>query len=224
MLNSRRRSFVAVAAFLIFATLSAFAQSATIREMQGEVNLKSPGRDWTQAAVGSEVRANTILSTGFGATALLDLGDSEILVRPLTRMRLDEIVRQEGTAKTSMFLHVGRVRAKVKTTEGLEHDFVVRSPVSTAAVRGTEFEFNGYQVIGFEGMVTQTNQAGVPQTIAQGETGSTGGVDQPEGPEEQRRKRSQVQPATTRSGEPAIKPEFRPPEAANVTIELRWDF
>jgi hypothetical protein len=61
-----------------------------LTEVTGKVEIKVPGGDWTPAEEGTSISAGTMISTGFGAQAILDLGGSTLLVRPLTRMRLDE--------------------------------------------------------------------------------------------------------------------------------------
>ena len=85
-------------------------------------------------------------------TNALRVGPSEVQVRQLTRMELSQLVAEAGTLTTTINLRVGRLRANVNTAEGLRNDFRVRSPVSTAAVRGTRFDA---EVIGLGGLRTQ---------------------------------------------------------------------
>jgi hypothetical protein len=72
---------------------------------------------------------------------------------------------------------VGKVTAQVKTTAGLKHDFKLRSPVSTAAVRGTEFEYDGWRLSVEEGQVVLIDPLGRERLVIQGEEGYTKGYD-----------------------------------------------
>jgi hypothetical protein len=144
-----------IACAVIFLTVLAplAAQSATITAVRGKVQVKALTGPWQIAAVGTELSLGSTVSTGFKSEARIDVGDSELIVRPLTRMRLEELVKKEAAQKTSLYLNVGRVSARVKTAEGLQHDFELRSPVSTAAVRGTDFDYDGFALLVREGAV-----------------------------------------------------------------------
>ncbi len=47
-------------------------------------------------------------------------------------MTVEELVQREGTIGTTLFLRVGRVKAEVKSVEGLTQEFKLRSTVSVA--------------------------------------------------------------------------------------------
>lgn len=159
---------------LIFILPSLFAQTAVVREISGKVEIKPPGLGWTRATVGATVAKGAFISTGFKSQAILEMGPSVITVKALTRMRLDELVQKEGTMSTGLYLRTGKVGFNVKKGEGLTHDFKVRSPVSTAAVRGTQGETDGYWTQVTEGIVAFTNELG--QTL-EGLAGETIGFD-----------------------------------------------
>jgi hypothetical protein len=165
--------------FLAATMLSAQSQ-AVIRQMTGKVELQAaPQQAWVPAKIGIAVPLGTTISTGFNSTAVLDLGASVVQVNPLTRTRIDELVQKQGVVRTDLFLRVGKVKAEVKSVQGLTQDFKVKSPVSTAAVRGTGFEYDGYELYVFEGLVTFSNLIGQSATYAPGEQGSTTGYDMP---------------------------------------------
>jgi hypothetical protein len=85
-------------------------------------------------------------------------------------MSVEELSRQEGTINTALNLKVGKVTAKVKTVEGLGHNFTLRSPTSTASVRGTEFEFDGFAIKVTDGEVVLVDiETGEVETVFQGE-------------------------------------------------------
>ena len=155
---------------------SSFAQvSAVIKEVTGKVEIQVPGGGWTRATVGMTVSRGTTISTGFGSRALVDLGNSVLNVQPLTRLRLEELLQREGTVQTDMFLRVGKVSAEVKSVAGLKQDFKLRSPVSTAAVRGTNFDYSGFDIIVIDGEVTYLTSRGQKRTYSSGEGGGDAG-------------------------------------------------
>ena len=116
---------------------------AVIKNVSGRVEVQNPGESWVRAAAGDSLPQGASISTGFGASAVLEVGASILEVDALTRMKLEELVQESGTQTTGLFLRVGRVNAEVKRDEGLSHNFKLRSPSSTAAVRGTNFSFDG---------------------------------------------------------------------------------
>jgi hypothetical protein len=182
-------------------TAAAFSQSqATIKEISGKVEIKAPQLDWVQAQTGMAVSLGTTISTGFGSIAVLELGKSVLRVDPLTRLRIDELIEREGTVTTELFLRVGKVNAEVKTTAGLSQDFKLRSPVSTAAVRGTGFDYSGYDLFVYDGEVTYQNLTGQDRTYGQGEGGGTSGEDTPSGGESSKEAASTVNTYSTGPG------------------------
>jgi len=170
---------LALALLGLLAPLLCAQAQAVIKEATGKVELLSAPQAWVPAKAGMKVTPGTTISTGFNSTAVLDLGGSILSVRPLTRMRLEELVQKQGTVQTGLFLQLGKVKAEVKTAAGLTQDLKVRSPVSTAAVRGTGFEYDGYELYVYEGVVTYSNLLGQERTYGAGEEGSTNGSDTP---------------------------------------------
>jgi hypothetical protein len=128
------------------------AQTARIREISGTVEIKRPGApDWEAAKAGQALDTAALISTGFKSTALVDVGNSTVLVRPLTRLSLEELA---GTGeRVALNLRAGRIRAEVKPPAGGKVDFTIRSPSVTASVRGTVFDFDGVRLRVEEGRV-----------------------------------------------------------------------
>lgn len=163
--------------FLLLAP-SAFAQLNTVvKAVSGKVEVKAPLKGWEPAQVGMVVPKGSFISTGFKSTTQLEMGSSEVFVKQLTRMSVEELVMKEGTQATGLNLRVGKVSAQVKTTAGLKHDFKLRSPVSTAAVRGTEFEYDGWRLFVEDGQVVLIDPLGRERLVIQGEEGFTKGYD-----------------------------------------------
>lgn len=182
-------------AAMLSAVVSLSAQSqATVREATGKVELQSAGGPWVPARVGAVVSLGTTISTGFNSTAVLDLGGSTLKVNPLTRMRLDQLVEQGGAVKTELFLRVGKVNAEIKTVSGLKQDFRLKSPVSTAAVRGTGFDYDGYGVAVNEGTVYYFNLLEQGRSYGAGEGGGTDGYGTPGSSEGSRQDAAGVDP------------------------------
>jgi hypothetical protein len=171
---------------LSLATLPALAQiTAVVEETSGKVEIRLPGSNWATARVGMEVPTGATISTGFNSEAILAIGDSVLTVDPLTRMGVEELLQSEGVVKSSLRLNVGRVSADVQTAEGLQSDFQVKSPLSTASVRGTVFSFNGTTIEVSEGVVTITNSLGQTRRIVAGNQSTTDGESTPSGEEEE---------------------------------------
>jgi hypothetical protein len=174
-----------LATMLLLTAVSLFAQEkAVVMEISGKVEVKRAGEGWVPAAVSQEIRSGDTISTGFNSFLVLELSNSRIQMKPLSRLTLDELVKSEGTTKTAVSLRVGRVRVQVDKAEGLSHDFTVKTPVSTAAVRGTEFDFDGVRLKVLNGVVAFSNRQGQRRSVAGGESSSLSGSSAPEAPEE----------------------------------------
>jgi len=184
---TRRSLFlVFAAAVTLIPALTASAQiTAVVSEMRGRVELLPPGGTWIAATQGAVVEKGTTISTGFNSTAVLKMGLSTVTVQQLTRMRLDQLVEQQGRISTSFTLPIGRVQASVKSASGAPQDFQIRSPISTAAVRGTQFSFNGYVLIVNEGTVAFFNRLGQLLYVQHGQNSETNGESPPNDPSDQ---------------------------------------
>ena len=141
--------------FLVSAAAT-FAQNpeAIIREITGTVELKKPGADWTAANPGDSIDRATIISTGLRSSALLALGNWTLLVRPVTRLSLEDILNLNETETISVNLQAGRIRVDVTPPTGHSTDFTVRAPTMTASVRGTSFEMDTTGIRVLEGTVS----------------------------------------------------------------------
>jgi len=193
-----------VVSCLLFLALPLFAQqTALVQSVTGKVQLKEPDGEWTNAAPGAAMSQGTFISTGFNSTAVLDLGTSKIQVRPLTRLRLAELLRKGDTATTSVFVTVGKVNADVQRLPGLTQSFKLQSPVSTAAVRGTQFTFAVTWVTTNEGVVEFQNTVGLGRDVGPGEGCELSGLQLPSSPADYREGLENVDAFT---GPPEIEP------------------
>jgi hypothetical protein len=174
---------IAVLAFFAGAA-GLFAQEAVIRELRGTVEVKEAGAAaWSPAARGQAVGRDGMISTGFRSGAVITIGNSTLTVQPLTRLGLEELIRGEGVDQAVINLRAGRIRAEVKPPVGTRTEFTVRSPIATASVRGTSFEFDGAELKVDEGRVHVSGGDGAGAYVAAGheaktdmETGRTAGA------------------------------------------------
>jgi hypothetical protein len=161
-----------------------YAQEASIREISGTVEVKGPrDADWKAAQVGERITRDTTISTGFKSNALIALGNSTLLVRPLTRLSLEEIQNIEGDESVNLYLETGRVRANVTPPSSGKTDFTIRAPMTTASVRGTSFDFDGMNLSVDQGRVhiaggdgTGTYVGAGHQAVSNPGTGRTSGA------------------------------------------------
>jgi hypothetical protein len=173
--------------FLVGAFLCAQEAASTgayIREFSGTVEVKAPGASaWRAARIGERISLDTLISTGFRSTARIDVGDSTVLVRPLSRLSLEGLQTIQNTESVRLYVETGRVRAEVTPPSGGTIDFAVRSPMVSASVRGTSFAFDGVNVNVDEGTVYFTGGDGIGvyvgagrQAVSDPETGRTTGA------------------------------------------------
>ena len=215
------KKLLAMIIVLVLAASGLFAQTqAVIKQLSGKVEVKGPGATaWVPARVGQQLAKGSFISTGFNSTAVLALGASVLSVKPLTRMKLEELIAREGTVSTSLFLQVGKVNASVKSAEGLKQDFTVKSPVSTAAVRGTDFEFDGLTVRVINGLVYFSNNLGQSRGVAQGEQSSTTGAAPPSGGDQENQDLTAVAPYVGSTGGLSAEGTAAP---GMVTVMVSW--
>ncbi len=161
-------------------TTAAQELSAVVKEFSGKVEVKQPGQSWQPVTLNMSIATGATVSTGFASRLLLALGQTEISVRPLTRMVLRELIKKESTNTTSLALRVGKVNIKVKAATGEKNDFTIAGPASTAAVRGTDFDFDvniDDRTTVYEGVVSVTaGITGHRWTLFPGEILDTNGV------------------------------------------------
>jgi len=138
--------------------LSAAELNAVIKEFAGDVQIKATGADWVPARQGMTLENSTLISTGFKSSAILGIGNSTILVRPLTRLSVEEISAREGNEDINLELRAGRVRIEVKPPSSGKTNFAVRAPTATASVRGTSFDFDAINLAVREGTVAFTGR------------------------------------------------------------------
>jgi hypothetical protein len=165
---------------LLLMAAPAFAQSAVISQLRGKVEIKLPGKAWTVPGENQEIPASTMISTGINSSARLQIGGSSMVLQPLTRLSLEEIRVQASQESTRINLNTGRVSAQVRSTAGREVSFEVRSPVATASVRGTDFDFDGVRLLVSQGAVAVINKSRQQIIVGAGGRTTAGSKDAPQ--------------------------------------------
>jgi hypothetical protein len=163
-----------------------------------------------------------MISTGFRSTALIVLTNSTLLVRPLTRLSIEEIQNIQGNETVRLGLQTGRIRADVKAPPGGRTDFTIRSPIATASVRGTSFDFDGVNLRVDEGMVHVTGGDGTAAYVGAGHeavsdpvTGRTAGAVETA--------KAELTPALPGAAESVPEPAAIIPEALDTGFGFRWN-
>jgi hypothetical protein len=151
------------------AVFTVYSQSGKIRELSGEVELKLSGAAaFVPAQVGSQIALDTIISTGFKSTAIIEVGSNVITVRPLTRLSLSEIQSSANTETLNINLQAGRIRVDVKPPAGTKANTTVQSPSATASVRGTSFDMDIKNLAVNEGRVVWGGADGITVSVNSG--------------------------------------------------------
>jgi hypothetical protein len=169
-----RKTMRGIPVFILLCALcvTAYAQTpgAVIREVSGTVEVQRPDSSaWVPASPGMAIEKAARISTGFRSSAVVALGGAVITVRPLTRLTLEEIAGGPGAQEAGIYLRAGRVRAEVTPPGGGRMDFSVRSPMVTASVRGTVFEFDTVNLRVDEGRVQYAGRNGSLAAVRAGE-------------------------------------------------------
>jgi len=151
------------------AVFTAYSQSGKIRELSGEVEIKLVGAAaFVPAQVGNTVAQDTIVSTGFKSTAIIEVGSNVITVRPLTRLSLSEIQSSANAETLNINLQAGRIRVDVKPPAGTKANTSVQSPSATASVRGTSFDMDIKNLAVNEGRVAWGGADGITVSVSPG--------------------------------------------------------
>jgi hypothetical protein len=162
------RKIILLLSLLSAVVLSINAQQFIAKEVTGRVEYQVPGGNWLTADKGIEIPVSATISTGFQSRAILESPRSTIIVQPLTRLTIDELQNRGASNQTSISLRTGRISASVKKNEDEPTRFQVKSPIATAAVRGTEFTFNGFQLTVESGLVAFSSEGGRIITVPLG--------------------------------------------------------
>jgi hypothetical protein len=115
----------------------------TVASPQRKVELQRNESGWEPAAAGIELRNGDRVHTGFKAGVTLNFPDGTRLhIGPMTLLHIRNISAGPGGAGAvfaRLLLKTGEVTAQVNRSTGAAGDFQVKTPTTTASVRGTKF-------------------------------------------------------------------------------------
>jgi len=168
--NKKSAVLLCILIFLVLSCTAVFAQSrAVFRQVTGKVEVKPPNAGWRGARVGLAISTGTIISTGFNSTAVIEMDNSMLTVKALSRITLEELSRKGDEINTGLYLRSGRVEADVNPKGGLKHNYRLRSPITTASVRGTSLRFGVKSLFVKHGLVVMRNLLNRGGTAGEGE-------------------------------------------------------
>ncbi|MFW6387701.1 MAG: FecR family protein [bacterium] len=213
---------------LLFAATALAAQqpAVVVEEVNGDVEIQLPGESWQSVSSGDIVPDDAKISTGFGASAVLAVGENaDVTVRALTRIVINDLIAEEGIERSEMTLEIGRVSGEVRQSDTRRTEFQVRSPTATASVRGTNFDFDGEELVVQNGVVSFTTPSGREHQVGGGEETSSDGVTPPEPPSQGRAERGSVTHITASGSGGSTITTFEPSiPTGPATITIQWDF
>ena len=168
--------------FLVMMWLAVSAVSASaaaqVLTVEGNVQYRLPSEiQWQGLRAGLELPAGTVIVSGIGSVATVELGEARVSVTPLSRLEIASFERQAQQDETALRLPYGRLQASVRRSGNRGTQFRVESPVSTAAVRGTEFGYDGHSLSVLKGDVAFSNLVGQEHSVRAGQLSRTWGHD-----------------------------------------------
>lgn len=135
--------------FLFAFGYACFAQEtkriATVIEIKGTVEVKSPKGKWVTANMGTVLQEGDILRTRANSFATLNLdGKAEtatVEVKEKSQLLLSELLtdKEKKSQKTLLDLATGEILIKAKKLHSEKSSFEVKTPTSIVGVRGTTF-------------------------------------------------------------------------------------
>jgi hypothetical protein len=198
---------------------------ASVTDWKGNVRLGLPGQPPSNPMRGEQLPAGTILDTGGGRLLLRLIDGSEVLVRPHTRLQLQQ---PSLTDPSYLQLLLGRIRALINRRTGGTVPFELGTPSAVIAVRGTQFDVevnrrNVTEVDVVDGLVEVygRNASGGSVLLEPGfstRVGMDSGPEQPEPTNEMRPEVERPEPGENEiSGKSELEVEF---ERAEVDREV----
>src|SRR2546428_4711786 len=126
----------------LFGGAKAFAAEATVRVLSGQVMVRHAGADFTAAIDGDVLHEGDTIRTGADGRAVLTYFEgSSVTIEPTTELTIDAAsTSSDGGTIVGMSQSFGRTWHVVTKLITGSSRYEVRTPASTASVRGTEFQ------------------------------------------------------------------------------------
>ncbi len=169
-MKSKLLSILAGAALVLIVAPSVAADEARVLSVEGLAQYRTvSGGTWVDVVDGARIPEGSEISTGIGARVLLDVQGSTVTVQPLSRLTVSAMETDSETTRSYIGMRYGRLAADVRRSSGRGTDFRVFTPISTAAVRGTEFLYDGYTLEVLHGDVSLQNTANQHHSVREGQ-------------------------------------------------------
>ncbi len=126
----------------LFFSLNAFAaQSGIFMVVVGKVFIEKTSGELTKAKISSVVHPGEAVITDAASRAKIVMSDRNIInVLPSTKFVFEKYENEPGNKNVDLKLEKGRIRADVEEKyDGKDTKFEIRTAVSVAGVRGTQF-------------------------------------------------------------------------------------
>jgi hypothetical protein len=136
---------LALAALVLAAPGRAQDLNATVTRVERKVELMRTDAGWEPVTVGMSLLPGDRLHTGFHATCAVKFPDGSTLdVKPMSMVLLQKLEEADGKQRARVWLKLGEVSAEVAHARGSAADFQVKTPTTTASVRGTSIHRISY--------------------------------------------------------------------------------
>ena len=121
------------------------ARVATILELKGKVEVKTPKSAWMPAKQGMVLNPRDVIRTGKKSLAVLNLDGlgqtATVEVQERSQLQLTQLLenKQGMTQTTLLDLALGEILIKAKKLHSEKSRFEIKTPTSIVGVRGTTF-------------------------------------------------------------------------------------
>ncbi len=163
-----KKKYFVVFILCVFYLSSLLAFDAEITAVKGKVEIKR-GRSWIKAKKGGKIKKGSLISTGFKSEMTVKIDGSVIVVKALTRLKIEDIAKKNDAVSSEVFVNVGSIKANIKPASTKKVRFKVKTPVATASVRGTSgiISADG-KLVGLTGTWAYSNSVGQEAAIDAG--------------------------------------------------------
>lgn len=205
------KTITLLAALALAAPLAAQELSCVVAKLERKVEISHREGAWEPATLGTKLAPGDKIHTGFKALCQLKFPDGSTMeVKPMSLVLLQKLDDGDGKLKSRVWLRLGEVSASVTRLRGSHADFDVKTPTTTASVRGTVIDRISYHPgtgtivdMGSRGLLDVHNEKGRAAVPADDESQVTDRNATPLAPEEVTLSRigAHVQPAGTTEDE-----------------------
>lgn len=116
-----------------------------VLQLDKKVEVQINEGSWQPATAGLKLSEGDKIHTGFKATCMLGFPDQSVVeVQPMSMIQLDKVNVAGVQTRARLLLKTGEVKAQVNRSMGARGDFQVKTPTTTASVRGTEINRISY--------------------------------------------------------------------------------